>query len=93
MQLQNGAGSLRLNGTEEAVLHCLGLIFAVADQQNPFSLHDRADAHGIGMGRNILPSFEEALVSIDSGIGELDVVGTVDKLVAGLIKADVSIGT
>lgn len=92
MQLQDGAGSLGLNGSEEAVLHGLGLVGTVDHQQNPLCLHNAADAHGVGMGGDIFPLFEEALVGIDGGVGQLDLVGVLDEGIGGLVKADVAVG-
>jgi len=92
MQLQDGAGGLGLDGAEEAVLHSLSLACAVADQQDPLCLHDGADAHGVGMGGNILTLLKETLVGVDGGVGQLHMVGAVDELVAGLVEADVAVG-
>ena len=92
MQLQNGAGSLGLDGAEEAVLHRLRLIFAVAHQHHPLGLHDGADAHGVGVSGNVLPLGEEALVGVDGGCGQFHLVGALDEGVRRLIEADVTIG-
>ena len=55
MQLQDGAGSLGLDGAKEAVLHSLGLALAIGNQKDPLRLHNAADAHGVGMGGDIFP--------------------------------------
>ena len=44
------------------------------------------------MGGNIFTLLEETLVGIDGGVGQLDIVGAVDELIAGLIEADVAVG-
>ena len=92
MQLQDGAGGLGLDGTEETVLHRLCLVLAVAHQQHPLGLHDGADAHGVGVGGHVLPLGEEALVGVDGGIGEFHVVGTLGEGVRRLVEADVAVG-
>ena len=45
------------------------------------------------MGGDIFPLFEEALVGIDGGVGQLDLVGVLDEGIGGLVKADVAVGS
>ena len=92
MQLEDGAGSLGTDGPEEAVLHRLGLVLTVDNQQNPLGLHDGADAHGVGVGGHVVPGGEEPGVGVDGGLGQSNLVGALDKSVGGLIEADVAVG-
>jgi len=76
----------------ECVVNGLRLIFARGNENARARLHNAADAHGQRLGGHLGNIFEEAGVILNGLAGKLRYVGIVDKGVAGLVKADVSVG-
>ena len=92
VQLQDGTGGVGGDGTEEAVLHRLGLVGAAGHQQDTLGGHDGTDAHGVSVGGHIFLLLEEAGVGLDGGIGQGDLVGVLHELLGGFVEADVTVG-
>ena len=92
MELENGGGHLRGDGAEESLSHDLGLALAGDDHDHALGMHDVADAHGVGEAGHILFLLKEALVGLNGGVGQGDLVGALGEVVVRLIEADVSVG-
>lgn len=91
MQLQDGSGAGRLNGPEAHVVHGLGLLLTVGDDEHHVGVHDRLDAHGIGLTGHILDVVEQAAVRFDRALGKIDAVRALGEAGVGLIEADVAV--
>ena len=66
VHLQDAGGDLRRDGAEERLFDDVGLALAVGDHQDLAGLHDRLDAHGVGLlGDQVGVAVKEALVGLD----------------------------
>ena len=76
---------------EEGVPDGLGLGGPVGHHQDLPGLHDVPDAHGAGVGGDLLQAGEEAAVGLPGAVGELHLVGAQGEGVGGLVEADVAV--
>ena len=91
MELQDGGGDARGHGAGEGVAHNLSLCGAVGHEKQLAGAHDGADAHGAGVGGNLVDGVEQATVSLAGHLGELDAVSLLLEDVIGLVEADVAV--
>ena len=76
---------------EEGVPDGLGLGGSVGHHQDLPGLHDVPDAHGAGVGGDLLQAGEEAAVGLPGAVGELHLVGAQGEGVGRLVEADVAV--
>ena len=92
VHLQDAGGDLRRDGAEERLLDDVGLALAVGDHQDLAGLHDRLDAHGVGLlGDQVGVAVEEALVGLDGLLLQVNAVGAQLECLVRLIEADVAV--
>ena len=91
VELQDGGGIFGSDGAEQSGLQNLGLGAAIYNHQDLLGLHDGADTHGESGARHFIGRGEEAGVGVDSVLGELNVVGTGNEMIAGLVEADMTV--
>ena len=54
-------------------------------------MHDGADTKGVGLPRHLVDALEQAAVSFDGALGQVDAVCANDKLVTRLVEANVPV--
>ena len=87
VQLQDRSRALGRNRTIAHIVHGLSLGLAVGDNQDHAGIHDGLGAHGVSLTGHIIDAVEQAAVSLNGALGQVDAVRTLGEVVIGLVEA------
>ena len=88
MYLEKGCGNLGIDAVAEQMGDSLVLVLTACKKKDLLCLHDRAEAHGDRLLRNVVDGSEESGVCLNGILGEIRQVSFVVEGVAGLVEAD-----
>ena len=91
VQLQDRSRALGRNRTIAHIVHGLSLGLAVGDNQDHAGIHDGLGAHGVSLTGHIIDAVEQAAVSLNGALGQVDAVRTLGEVVIGLVEANMTL--